>query len=150
MAVSQSPSTEAMAAIVARINSATAYEFDVVATYSEQIINPTEEVTELRVDVVSESEEQLNETLDIEDRTSHIISIWVRKKVTALDNDSIDPLKLLVRQIFQRVNNYDTADGRVRVWEVDASSKQCPDKSILRQLRLFTANIMLRIEVEAS
>ena len=42
-----------MKAIVDRINSAVTYEFDVVAEYSEQIIDPMEEVAELRVDVVS-------------------------------------------------------------------------------------------------
>lgn len=150
MAVIDSPSEEAMAAIVNRINSGGAYEFEVKATYSEQIIDPMEEVAQLRVDVVSESEEQLNETLDIEDRTSHIIMIWVRKKVRTLSNDEIDPLKLLVRQIFQRVNNYDTPNGRVRVWEAETDPKQCPDKSILRQVRMFVASVALRIEVEAS
>jgi hypothetical protein len=150
MAVSESPSTEAMKAIVDRINSAVTYEFDVVAEYSEQIIDPMEEVAELRVDVVSESEQQLNETLDIEDRTNHIVMIWIRKKVASLSNDEIDPLKLLVRQIFQRVNDYDTANGRVKVWEAETDSKQCPDKSLLRQLRMFVASITLRIEVEAS
>ena len=150
MAVSKAPSTEAMQAIVDRINSGITYEFDVVATYSEQIIDPMEEITQLRVDVVSESEEQLNETLDIEDRTNHVLMIWIRKKVQTLSNAEIDPLKLLARQIFQRVNDYDTPDGRVKVWEAETDSKQCPDKSLLRQLRMFVASITLRIEVEAS
>jgi hypothetical protein len=150
MPVSKAPSTEAMQAIVSRINAGRAYQFDVAAKYSEQIIDELEEFTELRVDVVSDSETQLNETLDVEDRTSHIIMIYVRKKVRTLDNDEIDRLKLLVRQIFQQVNDYDTTDQRVRVWEAETDPKQCPDKSILRQIRMFVANITLRVEVEAS
>jgi hypothetical protein len=150
MPVSKAPSTEAMQAIVSRINAGRAYQFDVAAKYSEQIIDELEEFSELRVDVVSDSETQLNETLDVEDRTSHIIMIYVRKKVRTLDNDEIDRLKLLVRQIFQQVNDYDTTDQRVRVWEAETDPKQCPDKSILRQIRMFVANITLRVEVEAS
>ena len=150
MPVSKAPSTEAMQAIVSRINAGRAYQFDVAATYTEQLIDELEEFTELRVDVVSDSETQLNETLDVEDRTSHIIMIYVRKKVRTLDNDEIDRLKLLVRQIFQQVNDYDTTDQRVRVWEAETDPKQCPDKSILRQIRMFVASITLRIEVEAS
>lgn len=150
-AVTRSPSTEAMSAIVDMLNSVKggAFAFEVEATYSEQIIDPMEEIKELRVDVVSESEEQLNETLDIEDRTNHIIMIWVRKKVRTLSNDEIDPLKLFVRQIFQIVNNYDSPDKRVRVWEAETDPKQCPDKSLLRQIRMFVASITLRVEVEA-
>ena len=150
MPVSKAPSTEAMQAIVSRINAGRAYQFDVAAKYSEQIIDELEEFAELRVDVVSDSETQLNETLDVEDRTSHIIMIYVRKKVRTLDNDEIDRLQLLVRQIFQQVNDYDTTDQRVRVWEAETDPKQCPDKSILRQIRMFVANITLRVEVEAS
>ena len=111
MAVTQAPATEAMAAIVARINTGTAYECDKRATYSEQIDEAHEDIGELRIDVVSDSQTQLEETLDVEDRTSHILIVWVRKKLRAISNDEIDPLKLLVRQIYQRVNDYNSADG---------------------------------------
>ncbi len=150
MAVTIAPSTEAMQAIVARINSATTYCLAVVAEYRETLVDPLEEITDLRCDVCSESEEQLNETLAIEDRTSHIIRIWLRKKLDNLTPDEIDPLKLLYRQIFQRVNDFNSADGRVKVWEIENDAKECPIKSILEQLGVFSATIVMRIEVEAS
>ena len=150
MAVTIAPSTEAMQAIVARINSATTYCLAVVAEYRETLVDPLEEITDLRCDVVSESEEQLVETLAIEDRTSHVLRIWVRKKLDNLTPDEIDPLKLLFRQIFQRVNNYDTTDRRVTVWECDIEPKEVPLKDFLQQAGLFVASIVLRVEVEAS
>lgn len=150
MAVTIAPSTEAMQAIVARINSATTYCLAVVAEYRETLVDPLEEITDLRCDVVSESEEQLVETLAIEDRTSHVLRIWLRKKLDNLTPDEIDPLKLLFRQIFQRVNNYDTTDGRVKVWECDIEPKEVPLKDFLQQAGLFVASIVLRVEVEAS
>ena len=75
MTVAIAPSVEAMQAIVDRINSGEAYCLDLVANRSETLVDPLEEISELRCDVVSESEEQLVETLDVEDRTSHIIRI---------------------------------------------------------------------------
>ena len=150
MAVTIAPSTEAMQAIVARINSATTYCLAVVAEYRETLVDPLEEITDLRCDVVSESEEQLVETLAIEDRTSHVLRIWLRKKLDNLTPDEIDPLKLLFRQIFQRVNNYDTTDRRVTVWECDIEPKEVPLKDFLQQAGLFVASIVLRVEVEAS
>ena len=150
MAVTIAPATEAMRAIVARINSGDAYELPVRAIYSEQLIDPLEELTELRVDVVTESEETLNETLAVEDRTSLEIRIWIRKKVASAGSDEIDQLRLLVRQIFQRINNFDSSDGRVKIWECDYDTKEIPDKSILNQSWLFVSAIVLRVEVEAS
>ncbi len=150
MAVTIAPSTEAMQAIVARINSATTFCLAVVAEYRETLVDPLEEITDLRCDVVSESEEQLVETLATEDRTSHVLRIWLRKKLDNLTPDEIDPLKLLFRQIFQRVNNYDTTDRRVTVWDCDIEPKEVPLKDFLQQAGLFVASIVLRVEVEAS
>lgn len=139
-----------MTAMVDRLNSSEVFCLDVRATRSELLIDPLEEVTGLRVDVVVESEEQLNDTLDIEDPVSCILRIWVRKKLTALTTDQIDPMKLLVRQIFQRVNNFNSADGRVKVWEVDIDGHQVPDKQLLHESWLFVAAIVLRVEVSSS
>jgi len=150
MAVSIAPSVEAMQALVARINSAETYCLDIVANYSETAVDPLEELADLRCDVVSESEEQLVETLAIEDRTSHIIRIWLRKKISGLVPNEVDELKLLFRQIFQRVNNYDTTDRRVTVWECDVDPKEVPVKELLQQAGLFVASLVLRVEVEAS
>lgn len=150
MAVTIAPATEAMQAIVDQINDGGAYELAVRAKYSETIIDPLEEITSLRVDVVSETEEQLIETLDIEDRTSHLIRVWIRKKVQPNNQDQIDYLKLMHRQIFQRVNDFNSSDGRVKVWEVNNDAKECPIKSVLEQLGVFAATLILRVEVEAS
>ena len=150
MPVTIAPSTEACQAIVDRINSGTAYELDLKATYSENLIDPLEEIAGLRVDVCSESEEQLIETCDLEDNTRHIIRVWVRKKLQALTPDEIDPLKLLTRRIFQRLNNFRSSDGRVMVFEIDDTAKAQPDKNALSQQRMFVANIQMVVEVEPS
>ena len=150
MAVTTAPAVEAMAAIRDRINSGTAYVLAVNAEYSELQVNERESLDELRVDVTSENEEQLNETLVTEDRTSHRLRIWICSPVERTSNEEIDPLKLLVRQIFQRVNDFNSADRRVMVWECDLESKANPDKAILNQDGLFVSSILLRVEVEAS
>lgn len=158
MPVTIAPSTEACQALVDRINDGTDYALDFVAEYSRVEINPLEEISGRRVDVVHIDEKQLNETFDVEDRTSHTIIVWIREKLTDLSPEQLDPLCLVVRQIFQRLNTNDTsnaggwdsADGRVRVWEIDEETRMVPDKSLLRQAGLFVAKIVLRVEVEAS
>ncbi len=150
MAATIAPSVEATQAIIDRINTGTAYELEIVAQRQEVIVDHLEEVSELRVDVVHEEETQLEETLDDEDRTSHEIRIYVRSKVPDRTADQLDPLKLLTRQIFQRVNEYDSTDGRVKVWQCDIEPRQAADKELLRQHGLFVAAIMLRVEVEPS
>jgi hypothetical protein len=147
MAVTQSPSTEAMSAIVEQINSGTAYELSVTAAYSETLDDELEDIPDLRVDVVQEEEEQLNETLDVEDRTSHMIRVWIRKRTPT--QDDIDAVKLIVRQIWQRVNNFNSSNARVKVWECDMDPKEVPNKIILKQLGLFVASMLMRVEVEA-
>ena len=149
-AVTKSPSTEAMQAIVDRINSGDAYELDGAAEYTEGIVNELEEITELRIDVVTESESQLVETLDVEDRTEVVVRVFIRAKVDSVDNDTIDPLKLLVRQLWRRLNDFESDDERVKVWDCDISPKEIPVKAILHQYRLFVATLLLRIEVEPS
>ena len=150
MAVTIAPSSEAMSAIVDQINSGGAYDLDVVARYGALLIDPLEEVIGLRVDVVSETEEQLVETLDVEDRSTHQIRVWMRKKVSSVSSDEIDQLKLIFRQIYQRVNNFDSSDGRVKVWDVEIDPVEVPIKSILQQSWLFVASLVLRVEVEVS
>lgn len=150
MALTTAPSVEASQAIVDRINASTTYALDVVAQRLEVIVDHLEEVNGLRVDVVHEEEEQLEETLDVEDRTSHEIRVYVRSKVPNRTPDEIDPLKLLVRQIFLQVNDFDSADGRVKVWQADIEPRQAADKELLRQHGIFVVAIMLRVEVEPS
>lgn len=150
MAVTIAPSSEAMSAIVDQINDGGSYDLDVVARYGALLIDPLEEVTGLRVDVVSETEEQLVETLDVEDRSTHQIRVWMRKKVSSVSNDEIDQLKLIFRQIYQQVNNFNSSDGRVKVWDLEIDPTEVPIKSILQQSWLFVASLVLRVEVEAS
>jgi len=59
-------------------------------------------------------------------------------------------LKLTVRQMFQRLNDYDSPNGRVKIWELDSESKKVPDKTQLVNNHVFIAALMLRAEVEAS
>ena len=149
-AVTIDPSVEACQALVTQINAGTAYVLAVAATYSEEIIDPLEEVDSLRVDVATDESETLNETLDVENRTSHLIRVWIRSKVDDVENVTINQLKRLVRQIFQRINNFNSTSGRVRVWECDQDLKQNPDKDLLRESGLFVSSILLRVEVEAA
>lgn len=150
MSVSVDPSVEACQELVARINGGGTYPLPVDAAYSETIIDPLEEITTTRIDVCSEESQTLKEVLKGEGRSSHQIRVWVRSKVDDSENETIDPLKLLVRQVFQRLDNFDSENGRVRVWECDQDQKQSPDKEALRTAGLFVASILLRVEVEAS
>ncbi|GDY10181.1 hypothetical protein LBMAG52_36690 [Planctomycetia bacterium] len=147
-AVTIDPSIEACQALIARINTGTAYTLQVDAIYSEQLIDPLEEIDVLRVDVCTDESETLEETLAIEDRTSHKIRIWIRNKVNDWENRTIDPLKLLVRQIYQRINNFDSSNQRVRVWECDYEPLENPSKETLRTAGLFVSQIVLRVEVD--
>lgn len=150
MAVTVAPSTEACLELVDRINSGTAYALDRLATYSRVEVTPLEELDSQQIDVVAVEETQLSQTLAIEDRTSHKIVIWIRDKLPNLLPETIDARCLLARQIYQRVNNWDSADGRVRVWETDEETRLTPNKEALHQFNAFQAVIVLRVEVEAS
>jgi hypothetical protein len=150
MPVAVAPSTEACQALVDHINAGTAYALDVLASYSRVEINPLQMIDGRRVDVVHVDETQLNRTLAIEDSTSHKIVIWIREKLQDREPETIDALCLLVRQIYQRVNNFTSDDRRVTVWETDEETRMTPDKSLLNQSGLFVASIVLRVEVEAS
>jgi len=147
--VTIAPSTEACLALVDRINSGTAYALACVAKYSDVEIDASEEVDALRVDVLESDAVQLNETLATDDRTSHLITVWIRDRLPDANQFEIDQRNLLVRQIYERVNDFDSADGRVKVWEVDKSSRLLPDKALLRTAKMFVASVVLRVEVEA-
>lgn len=147
--VTVSPSTEVMQAIRDRINSGEEYCLPIRAEIAEMLIDPAEEITQLRCDIVDDGEEQLMETIALEDPTSHNVRIWIRAKLATLSTDEIQPLKLLTRQVFQRINNFCSSDGRILVFDVDTDSKQTPDKAILAANRIFIAVITARIEVMA-
>ncbi len=142
------PSTEAVNAIVARINAGTTYNLDLKAEARELIVDPTEEVTELRVDVCHESEQQLFETLDAVDNTQHAIRIWVRKKVADITPQELNPLRLLCRQILRQVDQYVTTDWRVRVWQAGFETQEVADKAVLYSQRMFVASISCEVQVK--
>ena len=142
------PSTEAVNAIVARINAGTTYTLDLKAEARELIVDPTEEVTELRVDVCHESEQQLFETLDSVDNTQHAIRIWVRKKVADITPQELNPLRLLCRQILRQVDQYVTTDWRVRVWQAGFETQEVADKAVLYSQRMFVASISCEVQVK--
>lgn len=150
MPVTVAPDAEACQALVARINSGDAYALAVDAKYGWVDIDVAEEIGSLRVDVVAEDSQQLIETLAIEDRTRHRIAIHIRNKLHSLEPSEIAAMSLLVRQIFQRVDDYNSPDGRVRVWKVDEATQMTPDKTRLYQNRLFVAKVILQVEVEPS
>ena len=149
-AVTTDPSVESCEVLVDQINAGTTYQRDVTAIYSEQLIDPLEEIDGLRIDVTTDESETLVETLAVEDRSSHQIRVWIRAKVDDFTSDTINPLKLLVRQVFQQLLDYDSSNGRVKVWECDNVVQETPDKTMLRNAGLFVASILLRVEVEAA
>lgn len=150
MPVTVAPSSEACTALVDRINAGTAYALDRVVAYSRVEVSSVEELDSLQIDVVAVDETQLSETLALEDRSSHKIAIWIRDKLPDKQPETIDARCLLARQIFQRVNNWDSDDGRVRVWQADEETQLSPNKDFLHQFNAFVAVIVLRVEVEAS
>jgi hypothetical protein len=142
-----SPSTEACEAIRDRINSGSGYVLDVQAQVVELLIEDLAELRSLRVEVVPENEAQLADTIDLVDRTSHQIRVWIRQKLQTTDQDEIEKLKWTRRQIALRLMNHVTTDGRVRVWEVDNQNDVRFDREALQQDRAFVSSIVLRVEV---
>ena len=150
MAVTIAPSTEACEAIRDRINSGGDYALHFEAGIAEQFADEQAAMTGLMVDVVPGDEVRLNETLAIEDRTSHTIYIEVRKKLDNNDQEQVDEVKLTTAQIFQRVNDYDLSTNRVRVWQCDEVKGERPNKRLLSESLIFRTRIALTVLVEAS
>lgn len=144
------PADEACEALVARINAAgAAYTLPTPATYSYQEVEGLEEITGLRVDVVPMSEQVTNERLDGSNYSSHQIRVVIRKQVTDVTPTTVKPLTLIRRQIFERLDNWDSSDRRVRVWEASIEDDESPNKTDLRDKQLYRASILLRVEVAA-
>lgn len=142
------PSVEACNAIRDRINSGEEYTLEIKAQSADEITEDLQDLRQLRVDVIQETEEQLVETLDLQDNTSHIVRVWIRKKLDTTTQDEIDALKLLKRQIALRLLNYVTTDWRVRIWEVDNSQAPIVERDTLHQDRSFIASVVCRVEVK--
>jgi hypothetical protein len=156
-AVTIDPSDEACQTIVSRINSGSGstYTLPTPATYGMVLIDEVEKVTGLLVDVIHQDQTQLNETLDIEDRSSHFLIVWVRDKLPNITQPEIASRMLVLRKIYQRLNNFDSANGRVKVWDcgytdtTDPNRDENPNKKALLEQGYFKAFIKLRVEVEA-
>ena len=142
-----SPSTEACEAIRDRINSGSGYVLDVQAEVVELLIEDLAELRSLRVEVVPELEEQLADIIDESDWTSHQIRVWIRQKLQTTEQNEIDRLKQIRRQIVMRLQNFATTDRRVVVWEVDNQSDNRFDRTARQQDRAFVSSIILRVEV---
>lgn len=142
------PSVEVCNAIRDRISSGEEYTLEVKAQSADEITEDLQDLRQLRVDVIQETEEQLVETLDLQDNTSHLVRVWIRKKLDTTTQDEIDALKLLKRQIALRLLNYVTTDWRVRIWEVDNSQAPIVERDTLHQDRSFIASVLCRVEVK--
>lgn len=147
-AVTISPSQEACEALVAQINAGTAYALSVSATTAEEFSDEQEGLESLAVDVVPLDGEQLIETLAVEDRSSHEIGIEIRRRLESTEQFLVDDMKLIVQQIFQRVNNFNSSDFRVQVWECSPVEKENPNKQLLADALIFRSRLVLRVEVE--
>ena len=134
--------------IVARIESGGDYQLANTVEYAELFSDRQEsELRTLKVDVVPETEQQLEETLDLEDRTEHFIRVFIRQRVNKADSTRVSQLKLFTRQVWQRLNQFKT--DRVTIWSVAAESLEVPSKDELRQ-GIFSTSLVVRCEVEAS
>lgn len=141
------PADEACQAIVTLINSSNTFTLEIQAHYSRMEIDRLEEINELRVDVVAIAENQLQERLDFNDNTSLLIDVLVRKKL-ANKTEEIPDLSILCRQIAALLNNWNSTDRRIQVWECDPEMKERPDKKLLNDANLFYSTIHLRVEVQ--
>lgn len=144
-AVTIDPGDEAIAAILARINSAITYTLPTPAVESVQIVDPYEQIDGIRVDVTHETETQLHETLSQEDNSSHILRIWVRDKLPDAAPLTLKSRKLLARQIFQRVNEFQ--NSRISVWDAGKERNEKPGKEWAVRDGIFVAYCEIRVEV---
>lgn len=148
MSVTIDPSDEAGQAIADRINSAIIYTLPRPAEYTHAIIDQLEEVDGFRVDVAHVDAQQLEDTFDIECRSSHILRVWLRDKLDEMDTAAVAVRNLLLRKIFQRLNNFRT--NRVAVWDIGKERANIPGMQVLVEANFYRAYIELRVEVEAS
>lgn len=143
-----SPSKEAQDAIVDFLNGET-FGLAFQATAADVAKTELRDAEWISVDVIEDSEEQLQETLAEDDPTRHriLVQVTARRKPDGLD--MTEDLKLLCKQIYQSLDQLDLEDGRVQVWQINGESLTAADKEALRTLGLFRRNIVLEVEVLA-
>jgi hypothetical protein len=150
MTLTIAPSDAACQAIADRINAGAnaqppLYVLTEPANYSRVEIDPLEDLDGLRVSVVHIKEKQLND-LTANENTTHTIQVIIRNKLSDPPADT-PTMATLVRQIFLQLDNYDTPDRSVSVWDCDIEDKETPLKAQLKELNLFVGVINLRVEV---
>lgn len=141
------PGDEAAACIVDRINSSLAYTLPTPAIYSVEAVDVLETVNALRVDVTVETDQQLHEMLDQTDRTSHILRVWVRDKLENGSAAAVMSRKLLTRKIFQRVDEFVSADRRLQVWDCGKDKEESPGKQWIIKNGMYVSFFELRVTV---
>ena len=141
------PADEAAQAIVCELNSDFAYVLEFDATYSRVLVDAAEQIDGLRVDVVIDTESQPAETLDLSDNAVVKLRVWVRSPLPQDDAQTIADLSLLVRQIYAQLNNFDSNQKKVQVWECDIEEHDEPKKVALKQAGLFEGSIIVKVEV---
>lgn len=148
MTTTLAPSDEACLALVDRINTGTDYVLDVDATHSPTFNDPLEEFDGLRVDLVHDTQVGQSDRLDGLDQSKHTIRVWVRKKLSEESKlEETQDLNLLRTQILSRIDNWDSSDRRVQVWDTENEDLELPVKDAARKLGLFIACIILHVEV---
>lgn len=153
MTVTTAPSAEACQVIVDRINSGSGgtYTLPSVATYTYELSEDCKEVgSALRVTVLHETEKDLDQTIETEQRTSHELRVLIRKRLSEKTNANINAVKLVARLIFQRLIAAATDTSRVKLWECNWEESAEPDKTLLREHGICSVGIALRVEVEPS
>lgn len=148
MALTISPSDEAATAIVALVNAGVSYTLYQTATYCRFFEDDLKLPAGLIVDVVHESETNLEDSIDQEPPTSHEITVWMRNKLAATDNATVAAQTLIFRKLFRQLNVHATGNSRVRIYDCDFDQKEVPEKDILNEARYFRARILIRVEVD--
>lgn len=142
------PSDECCQAIVDRINAGSGgtYTLPTPATYVSQIDEDGKDVNGLEVTVVHLTEKELDETLDVEQRTSHELRVWIRQRTSDKSNSAVAAVKLIGTRIKLWIKDFRTS--RVCVWECNTEPEEQPEKNVLRQHGVTSKSIYLRVEVE--
>lgn len=147
--LSIAPSDEALIAITNWINGATYDPATQTATYGYEYSPEALEISSaIQVFVLHESEKLLDETLDVYDRTSHQLRVFVTARPADASVGVTGELAKVRSQIMRRLAAF-TFDGRVQIWELDEEDSN-PDRDVTKQIGLFQETIPLRVEVEAS
>lgn len=148
MVATIAPADEACIALVDRINAGTDYALAVDARYSRLQVDPLEQIKELHVDVVADTEQGQSDRLDGLDNTLHTIKVWVRAPIIDADPQYLADLALVRKQLVDWLDNWDSSDRRVQVWDSENEDLEQPIKELIRQSNLFVAVVILNVQVQ--